>query len=237
MKFGNYLRECREAKGWSQPEAADRIGIEQSYLSKLETGRSYPSGDMFGRIAEAYGIDVKDLASRMPPEEIERLREIGEVRTAVLTAQRRSVSENRRWLVGGVSALVLAGACAGVAVTAQTQVTERFLYRSQGVLGETEQLDTFDRIHDHLPDDDHPEVLRRRETVAALLQRLDPVDRLTTQSRGSAFVEPVPEGRRYFQLVTRSEDYVPSPLRWFVIPALMFLGGAIGCFVAAFRWR
>ncbi|MBO6796341.1 helix-turn-helix transcriptional regulator [Maricaulis sp.] len=50
MKFGDYLRQCREAKGWTQPEAARHADIEQSYLSKLETGRSYPSEDVYSRL-------------------------------------------------------------------------------------------------------------------------------------------------------------------------------------------
>ena len=36
MKFGEYLKSQRDARGWTQPMAAEKIGIEQSYLSKLE---------------------------------------------------------------------------------------------------------------------------------------------------------------------------------------------------------
>jgi transcriptional regulator with XRE-family HTH domain len=54
MKFGDYLRQKREARGWTQPEAANKAGIEQSYLSKLETGKSYPSEDAYARLVAAY---------------------------------------------------------------------------------------------------------------------------------------------------------------------------------------
>ena len=53
MKFGDYLRQARETRQWTQPEAAARAGIEQSYLSTLETGKSYPSEEVFGRLVEA----------------------------------------------------------------------------------------------------------------------------------------------------------------------------------------
>lgn len=237
MKFGNYLRECREGRGWSQPEAADRIGIEQSYLSKLETGRSYPSGEMFGRLADAYGIDTGDLVGRLPADEIEKLREAGEVRAAIVSLQRRAIVENRRWLIAGVTGLVLAGGCAGLALKAETTVTERHLYRSLGVLSDTEQLDAFDEINAHLPDGGDPRDIERRERIENLLERLDPAEVVTAETRGSGFVETSPEGRRYYRHVASSTEATPSPLGWFFIPALMFLGGAMGCFVAAFRWR
>ncbi len=47
MKFGEYLKSQRDARGWTQPMAAEKIGIEQSYLSKLETGKASPSDEMF----------------------------------------------------------------------------------------------------------------------------------------------------------------------------------------------
>lgn len=36
MKFGDYLKQKRAERGWTQPEAASHVKIEQSYLSKLE---------------------------------------------------------------------------------------------------------------------------------------------------------------------------------------------------------
>ncbi|MDQ2077737.1 helix-turn-helix domain-containing protein [Marinimicrobium sp. ABcell2] len=36
MTLGERLRQLRTEKSWTQPQAAETIGIEQSYLSKLE---------------------------------------------------------------------------------------------------------------------------------------------------------------------------------------------------------
>ncbi|MGE0743387.1 MAG: helix-turn-helix domain-containing protein, partial [Hyphomonadaceae bacterium] len=38
MKFGEDLKNRRTELGWTQPDAAAKASIEQSYLSKLETG-------------------------------------------------------------------------------------------------------------------------------------------------------------------------------------------------------
>jgi transcriptional regulator with XRE-family HTH domain len=87
MKFGDYLRQKREEKNWTQPEASAAAGIEQSYLSKLETGKSWPSEDVFARLASAYGIDVDDMVRHVASSELSRLREIAAVRSAILEIQ------------------------------------------------------------------------------------------------------------------------------------------------------
>ena len=51
------LQKLRKEKGWTQAIAAREIGIQQSYLSKLENGKLLPSEDVYEKIAQAYGID------------------------------------------------------------------------------------------------------------------------------------------------------------------------------------
>ena len=75
MKFGDYLKERREEKAWTQPEAAARAGIEQSYLSKLETGKSYPSEEVYGRLVETFEIDTGDLSGRVDAADLDKLKE------------------------------------------------------------------------------------------------------------------------------------------------------------------
>ena len=57
MPFHENLRTLRLARGLTQPLLAEKAGIEQSYLSKLENGRSKPSEDVLARLAQA--LDVK----------------------------------------------------------------------------------------------------------------------------------------------------------------------------------
>ena len=59
MKFGEYLKNRRTELGWTQPDAASKAGIEQSYLSKLETGKSFPSEDVYQRLVGAFGLDTE----------------------------------------------------------------------------------------------------------------------------------------------------------------------------------
>jgi transcriptional regulator with XRE-family HTH domain len=63
--FGRFLRDCRERKqgpDFSLRRVADRVGIEPSYLSKIERGEQPPPGeDTIRRLAEDLEQDADIL--------------------------------------------------------------------------------------------------------------------------------------------------------------------------------
>ena len=63
MAFHENLRTLRLARGLTQPALAEKADIEQSYLSKLENGRSQPSPEVLARIATALDITPEALAN------------------------------------------------------------------------------------------------------------------------------------------------------------------------------
>ena len=56
------VRQLRLAKGWSQLKLADRVGISQSAISKIEMGL-YPSmhSDTASRLERVLGVAVADI--------------------------------------------------------------------------------------------------------------------------------------------------------------------------------
>ncbi|WP_417690182.1 helix-turn-helix domain-containing protein [Pseudidiomarina sp.] len=46
MTLGDYLKQQRNDRELSQADLADKMGVEQSYLSKLEGERSLPSAEI-----------------------------------------------------------------------------------------------------------------------------------------------------------------------------------------------
>jgi len=49
---GDWVKAEREKRGWSQRGLAQRAGLEQSYLSKLERNKSVrPGADIIQRLA------------------------------------------------------------------------------------------------------------------------------------------------------------------------------------------
>lgn len=55
------LQKLRQQRGWTQAAAAEKIQIQQSYLSKLENGRYLPSPTVLQQIAEAYQVPLAEL--------------------------------------------------------------------------------------------------------------------------------------------------------------------------------
>ncbi|WP_299596765.1 helix-turn-helix domain-containing protein [uncultured Microbulbifer sp.] len=102
--LGSRLKLIRAGLRWSQTESARKVGIEQSYLSKLESGQALPSADCLERICEVYGADVQELLAGLNEQLLRRKPE--------LLALRQPFSERkpRTWSLWRVEILGLAAA-------------------------------------------------------------------------------------------------------------------------------
>ncbi len=65
-KFGQRVRELRNARGFSQEELAHRAGMHYTYLGGIERGERNPALQNIGRIARALAIPVADLFTDAP---------------------------------------------------------------------------------------------------------------------------------------------------------------------------
>lgn len=233
MRFGEYIRNVRRERGWTQPDAAKKIGIEQSYLSKLESGKSFPSEEVFASLKSTYALDLNALTDQLFPAELDRLREIGQVRASILGHQNRARKSIQTWLVGGVFLLMLSGASFGTAWLGEDRVLAKFQYKSEGVILEGEGLDAFEIIGDTVADEDAAPKAHQQE----MIQRVDEEYQTIDDFRGVVFFETVSNGRRVWRFYGSTNEQVRSWLRWFLIPATMLLMGAFGCFFASYRSR
>ena len=70
--FGGRIRELRRGRGLTQRQAAAEIGVDFTYLSKLENDRGDPpSEETIRRLALLYDVDAEELlalAGKLPPE-------------------------------------------------------------------------------------------------------------------------------------------------------------------------
>jgi transcriptional regulator with XRE-family HTH domain len=62
----HFLKEWREHLGLDQEQAAARLGISRTQLSKIENMKSPYSQGLMEAAAEAYGCTVADLVMRNP---------------------------------------------------------------------------------------------------------------------------------------------------------------------------
>ena len=59
--FGENVRKERLARGLTQQELAGRLEMERSYLSELERGRRNPTVRVLGALAQALGVEPREL--------------------------------------------------------------------------------------------------------------------------------------------------------------------------------
>ncbi len=56
--YRKIIRNKREKAGWSQYKLAQVVGITQSFMNEIESGKKSPSIEVFFRICEALEIKV-----------------------------------------------------------------------------------------------------------------------------------------------------------------------------------
>lgn len=68
FRIGEEVRRLRIERGLSQQELAERIGLSQSVIARLEAGGVEPRLSTLDRVAKALGVEV-EVRFLAPPEE------------------------------------------------------------------------------------------------------------------------------------------------------------------------
>ena len=55
------IKKIRVAAGWSQTELAEKSGIPQSYISRIESAQHTPTHKTLKKLAAAFGVDLGQL--------------------------------------------------------------------------------------------------------------------------------------------------------------------------------
>ncbi len=59
--LGVRIKVLRKTRGLSQEQLSGKIDIDPKHLSRIETGRSFPSLDTLEKFANALQVDLKDF--------------------------------------------------------------------------------------------------------------------------------------------------------------------------------
>lgn len=59
--LGKRIREYRLKHKLTQFQLAEKLGIDDKHLSRIELGKNMPQSSTLQRLAEVFGIEVKDL--------------------------------------------------------------------------------------------------------------------------------------------------------------------------------
>ena len=68
-KTGAYLAALRKARGMTQQEAADQMGVSNKTVSKWENGAGLPDITVLPALAELYGVTADDILAGERSEE------------------------------------------------------------------------------------------------------------------------------------------------------------------------
>lgn len=60
-KIGSFLAENRKAKGFTQIEFAEKLGVSNKSVSRWETGKNMPDVSLFLPICDALDISVNEF--------------------------------------------------------------------------------------------------------------------------------------------------------------------------------
>ena len=60
-KTGEYIRNLRKKKGWTQMQLAEQLHISDKAVSKWERGISFPDIELMEELAQVFQVDVADI--------------------------------------------------------------------------------------------------------------------------------------------------------------------------------
>jgi transcriptional regulator with XRE-family HTH domain len=239
MNFGEKLKQIRTEKNLTQPQMAEAIGIEQSYLSKLENDKSVPSADMFQSILKALNQDANDFLKGIDKKILQGpLKQIPEVSNFLNTSIAVKVHSVKKWLISSATACALGFAFMLAANDGIFFSNGLYKYDSKGVFLAHEPEDIFDQYSKILNLKVNAKLIDREEFSKLLAEfetnRKRPVVVEQNRNLGTVYYQDVAGGRRKFELIS-AKHVLAMPNKY-----LQFLGGIlVFCGILGFfvEWR
>lgn len=198
MHLGERLRQLRQDRHLTQPQLADELGIEQSYLSKLENGKYIPSNDIFARILGFFGLSVGDFIDGLDHRSRLQLRQIPAVASHFDHQRQLILGNRRRWLLSSAVLFAVGVALLYGGMTQLFVPGTVYQYKSSGIVLEGEPKEFF-----HAPLSPFDTQADRDRRNAQFEGRLDEDFLSTRDFRGNVFNVPVDGGSRTYYLENR----------------------------------
>lgn len=61
VKFGEYVRSCRKAKGYTQQQLADMLSVNINSIGNIEHGKHYPDTENLFQLIEILDMSIDTL--------------------------------------------------------------------------------------------------------------------------------------------------------------------------------
>ncbi|GIU15058.1 MULTISPECIES: helix-turn-helix domain-containing protein [unclassified Shewanella] len=201
MTLGQQIKQCRTARGFSQPELAEMVGIEQSYLSKLENDKSIPSNEVFRSLLNALSISISQFLEAIDSDKHrQQLNQIPDLEAFLSQQAHLNLKSLRRFLYIA-SALIILGITTFYSGFSKQLFSEKqYQYQSLGVVLPGEPLDIFSSwrrtIDSSAP---NSRSIREKKNIE-MTMRSDSLFLLTTDNKSQNFSVDVEGGKRLYFL-------------------------------------
>jgi len=235
MNFGERIKQLRTERNMTQPQLAEAIGIEQSYLSKLENDKSVPSPDIFQAILRAFNLQVEALLAGVDDNivrgELKQIPEVAEYLKRSMTVKVHSI---KRWLFGSAAACAIGLTMFVTGYKSFLFPTTANTYMSYGVELPGEPSNVFEEsllfLNKRMSAGEIDEHQREKLVLEyAKRQQMDTI--ITSDYRGQYFSTAVSGGKRTYKWVT-STFVQARPNRYLMLfGSLLAFGGLFGFFV------
>jgi len=237
-KFGDFLKQQRNEKNWSQPEASEAIGIEQSYLSKLENGKALPSTEMFDKLMNTYQFTLHQVSDDVTDTELEKLKDIVLIRDLIITHKKKNDRSRRLWMVTSILLMMIGGAVLSAGLLLKENVNVSYIYESKGVILEGEpsylfaELPSYQLFQQQMQFKPASTELKSQH----LFNRLDYKELNSPYYQGNYFDRASEKGSRRFYLVDKVEFAAKQGFYQGVSFGIMILVGAFGSMYMSRKW-
>lgn len=242
MNIGERIKQIRAEKNLTQPQLAEMIGIEQSYLSKLENDKSIPSADIFQLLLKGLEMTTADFLQGIDKDLLHKqLKHIPEVANHLAAQTTIKIHSVKKWLYVS-SALCILGLTLIVAgyqglIFGNTV----YQYESRGVTKPEEPLDIF---HDRFS---LAAFLFKTQFTYLSNEQMNELITFETQRKklkveikddfpGNTYIEKVDGGFRSYYLT--HQQIVERPVnRWLMLTGFFLTFCGVFGFITEYRLR
>ena len=241
MNVGERIRQLRTERNLTQPQLAEAIGIEQSYLSKLENDKSVPSADIFQAILKGFAMDAAAFLQGIDERIVHReLRQIPEVANHINSGVTERVHSIRRWLFGSAAACVVGLSLVVAGYRGLLFSNQQYSYFSPGVILPGEPSNIFSTYADFLRRrywaHEITDVEQNKLEAEFNMKRIRMDFLLSDTYRGEEFEAPVDGGRRGYQL-RKVANYERVENRYLTLLGLLLTFSGLFGFIVEARMR
>ncbi|WP_448547126.1 helix-turn-helix transcriptional regulator [Thalassotalea fusca] len=239
MTLGNYIKQRRATLGQSQPELAEVIGIEQSYLSKLENDKSIPSNDIFRRLLSALNSSVEDVVATLDKNYVQtQLLAIADIETHIKQHQARSLKSQRNYLYSCGILIVIAITFIFTGYSKLLFSEKHYVYESSGIILPGEPKHIFHQWERMVVGTDEQPRHKLLDVKRAEMTKRTNIEHVVeSRYQGEEFMKDVEGGQRYFYLDTHT-DISRSENAWLqIIGVLLLAAGVYGLIIERRLYR